>query len=157
MKIRHAMAIVLSGVLWMGIGVFLLFKGFSLLLHPVANGSSVLLSFLQPFTGRGEAPLILVSLGLVIGFLKGRLILSKTATRIIRGIISKPNPFPIKDLYSKGYLLILGSMCLLGMTLRWVPIAYDLKGVLDVAVGSALINGSAFYFRYFAEKKSKAQ
>ena len=45
---------------------------------------------------------------------------------------------------------------LMGMSLRWVSIPYDIKGVIDVAVGSALANGSAFYFRYFAEQKTKA-
>lgn len=156
MKIRHGTAIVLSGTLWIMVGVMLLFKGFSLLLHPAVGQSSSLLPFIQSIAGKQEAPLVLVCLGLLIGFLKGRFVLAKTAERVIRGIVSQPNPLAWNSLYSRGYLMVLLSMAVMGMSLRWIPVPYDLKGLVDVAVGSALTNGSAFYFRYFAEKKKKA-
>lgn len=151
MKIRQSMAIVLSGALWMGVGVFLMMKGFSLVLSPVFLGSKPpLLSWLYEWTGSFEqAAFFLICLGMMIGFLKGRLVLSKTASRVIRRIVSLPNPCSIASIYPPSYLLILSSMVLLGISFKWMPIPYDIKGLIDVAVGSALINGSAFYFRHF--------
>ncbi len=157
MKIRHGLAIVLSGVIWMGAGFFLLLKGFSLLLHPQIGKTAILIPLMNSFGAGGEqASLVLVSLGLVIGFLKGRVVLGKAANKVIGRILSLHNPFPISSLYSRSYVILLSSMIALGVCLRWIPVPYDVKGVIDVAIGSALINGSAFYFRYFAEKKTKA-
>lgn len=157
MKIKQGFAIVLSGMIWMGVGVMLLVKGFSLLLHPVAGASSVLLPYFDAFSvSREQASLVLVSIGLVLGFLKGKLILAKSARRVITRIVSMSNPFPFTKIYGKSYLILLGSMILLGVSLRFIPVPYDLKGVIDVAIGSALTNGSAFYFRHFGEQKKKA-
>ncbi len=156
MKIRHGLAISLSGVLWMLIGVFLLLKGFSLLLHPSSDQAPSLLPYLTSLTTQPEqGSLLLVSIGLIIGFIKGRLVLAKTATRIIRKIESLPNPCSLASVYGPSYLILLASMMGLGMLLNKLPVPYDLRGVIDIAVGSALTNGSAFYFRHFAEAKRK--
>jgi hypothetical protein len=45
------------------------------------------------------------------------------------------------------YFLLIGSMILLGISLKWLPIAPEVRGVVDVAVGSSLINGSLQYLR----------
>lgn len=152
MKIGRNAAIIMSGLTWIGIGVLLLTKGFSLILSSVSIGqAAVLLPHLQVVAGGfQQAALILVGIGLFVGFLKGRLVLEKSASRIITRIVSLPNPCSLSSVYSRSYLILIASMMGLGMGLRWIPIPYDLKGVIDVAIGSALINGSAFYFRYFA-------
>lgn len=156
MYIRHALAIICSGLLWMGIGIFLLLKGFSLLLHPEIQGIPLLLPYLTSMTTRPEqGSLLLVSFGLLIGFIKGRLILSKTARRIIARIGSLPNPCKLSAIYPTPYLFLLLGMMSLGILFKWLPIPYDIKGIIDIGVGSALMNGSAFYFRYFAEKRHK--
>lgn len=156
MRIRHGLAIALSGVLWMAIGIFLLMKGFSHLLHTSPDQAPALLPYLGSLAKQPEqGSLILVSIGLLIGFIKGRLILSKTAARVIAKIQSLPNPCPLSSVYGPSYLILLAGMVCLGMLVRWLPIAYDIKGVVDVAIGSALTNGSAFYFRHFADAKRK--
>lgn len=157
MKIRHGVAIVLSGIIWMGIGVLLLIKGFSLLLHPVDDKSAFLIPYMGSFAAQKEqASLVLVSLGLLIGFFKGRFMLAKAAAKVIARILSLPNPLPFASLYTRSYVILISSMMILGMSLRFVQIPYDIKGVIDVAIGSALINGSAYYFRHFAEQKRNA-
>ncbi len=156
MKIKQGLAIVLSGMIWMGVGVMLLIKGFSLLLHPVIGASSLLLPYFDAFSvSREQASLVLVASGLVLGFLKGRFVLAKSASRVIARIVSLPNPLPITKMYGRSYVILLASMILLGMSLRFLPVPYDLKGIVDVAIGSALTNGSAYYFRHFAEKRAK--
>lgn len=150
MKIRQNVAIALSGVTWMGIGILLLVKGFSLVLMP--NGNGALLPFLKSVIGSTEqACLVLVCLGLFIGFLKGRLVLSKSANRIIKHITALPNPCSLSSVYPKSYFILLGSMMSLGMLFKWISMPYDVKGLLDIAIGAALTNGSAFYFRHFAQ------
>ncbi len=156
MKIRHGAAIIFSGALWMGVGVLLLVKGFSLLLHPAVGKVSLLMPYMGSFAEQKEqASLILISIGLVIGFFKGRFVLAKSAARVIARIVSLPNPCSVFSMYTRSYVILIGSMMLMGMSLRWVSIPYDIKGIVDVAIGSALTNGSAFYFRYFAEQKKK--
>lgn len=156
MKIRQGVAIILSGSIWMVVGVFLLTKGFSLLLHPLLGQKPLLLPYINSFGVRAEqASLVLVTLGLFIGFLKGRLILAKTAAKVIKRILGLPNPCSLFSIYARSYLILLSSMILLGISMKWFSIPYDIKGVVDVAIGSALTNGSAFYFRHFAEQKRK--
>jgi len=156
MKIRHGLAIGLSGALWMGIGIFLLMKGFSLLLHPSPESTPLILPRLGSLVkDPAQASLVLVSIGLVIGFIKGRFILAKTAARIIKKIESLPNPCALKSVYGPGYLILLGCMMGMGIMLNKFSVPHDLRGIIDVAVGSALTNGSAFYFRHFAEAKRK--
>jgi hypothetical protein len=38
-------------------------------------------------------------------------------------------------------------MILLGLSMRFMPILIDVRGVIDVAIGFALLNGSMLYFR----------
>jgi hypothetical protein len=38
-------------------------------------------------------------------------------------------------------------MVLLGLVIRFLPIPIDARGLVDVAIGSALINGAMLYFR----------
>jgi hypothetical protein len=41
---------------------------------------------------------------------------------------------------------LIGAMVGLGVTLRFLPIPVDLRGFIDTAVGSALVNGAMLYF-----------
>jgi hypothetical protein len=89
MKVRQGVAIALSGVTWMGIGILLLVKGFSLILTPAAlSVGAVFLPKLSSLVGSAQqASLLLVCLGIFVGFLKGRLVLSRSANRIISRIL----------------------------------------------------------------------
>jgi len=155
MKIRQGAAIALSGITWMGVGILLLTKGFSLILTPQGPESMALFTpKLVSLAGSAQqVALILVCIGLLVGYLKGRFVLSKTASRVISSIVSQPNPLPLTSIYPRSYLILLSSMIALGLSLKWISMPYDLKGVIDIAIGSALTNGSAFYFRHFTKRK----
>ncbi len=156
MKIRQSTAIVFSGLLWMVVGISLLFKGFSLLLHhPVGEVGLVIPSLVAQLGQVEQVSLGLISVGLMIGFIKGRWVLAKTAKCVTQRILSLPNLCPISSIYSRSYLIMLSSMILLGVSMKWLAIPYDVKGVIDIAIGSALTNGAALYFRHFAEAKNK--
>ena len=155
MKIRQGIAIAFSGILWMGVGILLLVKGFSLILTPLAGSKGTFIySYMFSLSGNAQqAALLLICLGLLIGFFKGRFVLNKTAARVIRRIQKLPNPCSVFSLYSPSYLALLSSMILLGVLLKFIPIPFDIKGIIDVAIGSALTNGSSFYFRHLTAQK----
>ncbi|MBM3197639.1 MAG: hypothetical protein FJZ58_00090 [Chlamydiae bacterium] len=155
MRIKQSMALILSGGLWMCVGIFLLHKGISLVLHG-GSGEAYFLLKLQRLTGSLEqASLIGVSLGLLLGFFKGRFVLAKTAKKVIARIYQQPDPFPIRHLYAPSYLILLGAMMALGGILSMGILPYDVRGIVDIAIGAALANGSALYFRQLSDKKKR--
>ncbi|MDJ0652314.1 MAG: hypothetical protein QNJ27_04850 [Simkaniaceae bacterium] len=147
-------AILLSGALWIGVGVLLLIKGIWYLKDAritVINGTQKgfsLIKKLTEFTNNLEqAILILLCGALFIGFFKGRVILKRSVNRVVNRIRSQPSPLFLKNIYSKGYLFLVGGMMCTGMVCKYLPFPLDVKGFVDFTVGAALINGSVLYFR----------
>ncbi len=147
-KITHKRAFLLSGGLWFLIGALLmvksmtLFKQAALLSHlPMIRLSTFLL-------GEGEIALLgIAMLGLLVGYIKGKTVLSKSAMRAIERIHRYPSPFAIKHLYTLPYFFIILGMMGLGLLLRFCSIPVDIHAVIDLSVGSALIYGSSMYFK----------
>ena len=107
-----------------------------------------LLASLAKLAGSNQqAALLLIVLSLAVGFIKGRLVLSKSAQRVVRRILSLPNPIHLSQAYSKGYLMLVGGMVLMGMSLKWLNLPLDVRGAIDVAIGSALMNGALAFIR----------
>jgi len=151
MKFSQTQWIVFSGALWLFVGILLLTKGLGLIILTVhfPNLSSAFFSTMaSKIASRDQAALLFVTIGLLVGFMKGRFVLSKTVERVVLRIVSFPNPVAFKDVYTKQYYLLIGGMMSLGMLLKWIPIPPDVKGFIDVAIGSALINGAVLYFRH---------
>ncbi|MCB1085057.1 MAG: hypothetical protein KDK60_03035 [Chlamydiia bacterium] len=156
MKIKHRSAILLSGALWLAIGVMLLVKGMHYLIDagnaalkggPVSPYSP--LSLIGRFSKNPQqSALILLSISLILGLFKGRVMMKKAVVRIVKRVQTFENPFPIKKLYPPAYLLLIGGMMAMGMAFKYLPFPMDVKGFIDAAVGSALINGAMLYFRF---------
>ena len=125
----HRTWIYISGLIWAVVGFALLYKGLGILSRAVSP----------------ETASWWIAAGLLVGFIKGRFVFAKTVQRMSSRIASLPLPIRIRDVYSKGYWILLGSMMLLGFALRFVPLEW--RGFIDVAVGSALINGALLYFK----------
>lgn len=126
--------LILSGVIWLIIGGFLLSMGLYLLI-------------LQSSSQNREHVVILVCLGLILGFIKGRFILFKTAQKAVKRISLIPKPISILQAYPPIYLGLILGMMLLGIVLKWLEITSSIRGVIDVAVGFALMNSSRAYFQ----------
>lgn len=153
MKFTPTIAIVASGILWLIIGIFLLTKGLNLVVlatHAEQFGvRSTLIPYVTTFvSGREQAALLLITVALIVGLLKGRLVLIKSVKRVVARIHSLPQPLKINQVYSWGYLAIIAGMMGLGMLIRVLKLPADIHGLVDVAIGSALINGSMIYFRF---------
>lgn len=124
--------IFVSGLIWVAAGFMLLYKGLRFLSDGVDAQNQARATWL-------------IAVGLLIGFIKGRFILSKTVRRLVLRIVSLEQPIRAKDVYPMSYWILLSSMMAMGFLLRYVPLEW--RGCIDVAIGSALLNGSLLYFR----------
>lgn len=122
--------IVISGAVWCIVGGFLLSLGLYLLISSPQKNI-----------------MIFIPLSLALGLIKGHFILSKTAQKAVKRVLLISEPISFIQVYPPIYLGLIASMMLLGVGLKWLEIAYYIRGVIDVAVGFALMNASTTYFR----------
>lgn len=149
LKLSHSTMTFVSGAIWMGIGVFLLQLGINLLFTPVfdINAASPLINLFKGILPHYEASIMIASVALYAGFLKGKHVLTKTAIKTVERIRSLPNPAPLTEMYGPKYLLLIAFMMGLGMCMKFFGLPNDIRGAIDIAVGSALINGAMHYLR----------
>jgi hypothetical protein len=163
-KLSHKTLIVLSGFIWMGIGCMLLSLGINFLvesaLHEQAlySGNYPVIDGIASFAGGLEqAALVLVAFSLLIGYLKGRYVLGKSAYKGVERIRLFSNPTSLTNIYSAKYYILLAAMVGLGMSVKFLGLPVDVRGMIDVAIGSALINGAMIYFRLAFERNVATQ
>ncbi len=96
---------------------------------------------------RVDSALVIICVALLVGFVKGRMVLSKSVARIVGHLRAQVAPISWKKAYDRKYYLILAIMMGIGMGLRFVSIPDGVRGFIDVTIGSALINGAVLYFR----------
>lgn len=159
MQLSHRLAITISGLVWFAIGLLLMIKGMGFLNEALAmHASGGLLSKLVPIAGsREQAGVLMVAVALLIGFIKGRVVLAKTVKRTVERILSLPQPLEWRRLYGARYYVLISIMMALGLSMKWFGLPIDIRGGIDVAIGSALMNGALLYFRYaMAMRKAKS-
>lgn len=149
MRIGYISGIVISGMIWLGIGCMLTFKGVFLLASALVSSEKYL--WIETLTrlckNRDQATMFLVFIPVVIGILKGRFVLSKSVEKFVKRLLLKPSPIHLKDLFSRNYVILIFSMMMLGVLIRFSPISQDIRGSIDLAIGSALVNGAFLYFK----------
>jgi hypothetical protein len=155
-KFRHSTLIALSGLLWFAVGISLLSLGLSLVMgavQQIQDGQSPDNYPLLSLTGSVSlAACTILASGMLLGFLKARLVLAKSVNRVVQRIRNLPEPASLFTIYNLPYCILIGSMILLGMTIRFIGLADDIRGFIDITIGTALFNGSSFYFRNAKEK-----
>jgi hypothetical protein len=161
MRLSKATWIAISGVIWFIVGMGLLTLGLNFIVYKaqIDRGETTsLIARIAPLVGgRDQAAVVHIVFGLIIGFMKGRFVLVKTVRRVVERILKLPHPIKISDVYSKGYLLLIAAMVLLGLSMKWFGAPMEIRGTIDVAIGSALMNGAIAYFRLsFAAHKQQA-
>lgn len=135
-----------SGGAWFTIGVVLLSAGMKFVLAALeGNASRWLHQLMQIAGGREEGALLLIVLGLLVGFIKGRFVMVRAVQRMVKKLEQLSDPIPFSKAYGVRDLFLIGGMIGLGIGLRFVPL--DVRGFIDVAVGAALMNGAMCYFR----------
>ncbi len=139
----------LAGAVWLIVGMFLLVKGVQLFKAALANpDTTVLAGGLGTLTGSiDNAVVALIAIALVLGSIKGRFVLKRSAEREIARIHGQGDKLSLTQLYSGRLCILIVLMMALGMLLRFTGVPVDVRAVVDVAVGSALIRGAMVYFR----------
>lgn len=160
MKFEKYQLITLAGFLWFVLGITLLTKGLYLMIltaHLSGEKAGPILNvFMYAFTG-GIVPaaLTILLLGVVLGIMKGRWALGRAATLLVRRIYPMRGKIHVAKLYRiHDYLLIVGIIAL-SRLLNWIEVPNDVHSLIDIAVGSALINGAMVYFRYAIQVKDQ--
>ena len=152
LKFSHTTLIVISGFIWMAVGISLLSLGLGFMLegtHSLRLSDFPLLSILSPYMGgTEEAALLIIAISLFIGYLKGRYVLGKSANQGVERILTFTNPTHLKNIYNAKYYILLAAMVTMGVSIKYLGIPKDVRGMIDVIVGAALINGAMFYFRW---------
>lgn len=146
MRLKHTHLVVLSGLLWLGIGLLLMTKGLYFITQ--ASGDCKMLSQLAPYVGtREQGMVLLIALALLAGLIKARTVLLKAVKKVVTRIVSLESPVSIGMIYDKRYYALMGVMMGMGLMMNWLQVPADVRGTIDVAIGSALINGAMAYFR----------
>ena len=128
-----------AGLIWIIVGLFLIYRGSGL----------YNLAVIEQNTGKGTL-IISVILGVVIGIIKGKFVLSKTALRNRNRINQLVPPLSIHQIFSGAFYGLIAGMMVLGFLLREFN-AY-LGGYVVVAsiycgIGMALIAASSVYWK----------
>jgi hypothetical protein len=150
MSKRCTFWIAFSGLVWFVMGTFLLVFGVKLIVYAsLEQGKEAFLlgKLLHVMKSKERAALLLLVSALLLGFMKGRLVLSKTVARVVKRIATLPEPIKASQVYPVGYIALIGCMVLLGVSMKWLHVPFDVRGGIDVAVGTALMNGAMLYFR----------
>ncbi|HIE64355.1 MAG: hypothetical protein ABGX83_09595 [Nitrospira sp.] len=140
MNISKEMHLKVAFFWWGAVGTMLLIVGSGLLF----GGRSLSVLNTGP-TSPGTAQWVGLAIALCIGFIKGRFVFRKVARRYIKRIQALPEKSPVYMTFSlKSWGLILCMMAL-GMILRALETPHLVRGVIDIAVGLALVLGSKNY------------
>ena len=128
-----------AGLIWIIVGLFLIYRSSDL----------YNLAVIEQNTSKGTL-IISVILGVVIGIIKGKFVLSKTALRNRNRINQLVPPLSIHQIFSGAFYGLIAGMMVLGFLLREFN-AY-LGGYVVVAsiycgIGMALIAASSVYWK----------
>jgi hypothetical protein len=161
-KFKHSTLITIGGALWMTMGIFLMNMGLRLIAeksviiaHTQEGG--LLKSLSSVFGGIEEAGIALIGIALAIGYFKGRFVLAKTVAKMVARIRTFKAPVSLRHIYAPKFYLLIGLMMGLGFLFRVLQVPHDVRGVIDVAVGAALINGAVLYFKQAKDIKKEEQ
>ncbi|MBD1841676.1 hypothetical protein H6F78_26470 [Coleofasciculus sp. FACHB-64] len=77
-----------------------------------------------------------------LGLIKGKLILDRTANRVINRVetLQEPNPFKsIFQMFGVKTIALIVAMMTIGIGLRRAGVSFEVRGLIYIAVGAALL------------------
>jgi hypothetical protein len=122
------------GMIWFAVGFYLLSLGLRLVVYKSNDWVDE--------TGACFA----IAAALFCGFCKGKFVMRKAAHKAILRLETLGEKIPIGQVFGRRYFILIAIMMSLGILLRFVDPFF--RGVIDVAIGAALIHGSLHYFTY---------
>ncbi len=147
--LSHKSLILIAGIAWLGMGLYLMPLGLRYLESCLTNpGYTPLITSLQSLVSNPDyAVVLIIAIALAVGQMKGRVILAKAANREISRIRSLPNPSPLQHIFSSRFYMLMAIMMSLGIGMTLLAVPLDIRGFIDTIVGVALIQGSIIYLR----------
>lgn len=146
-SLTRSRLLTIAGGTWIAIGALLLNMGVRYLMQGAQGRHSPLFSNLVTWSGgTEEAVALLTIIGCLLGYIKGRTVLRRAAHRTAARL-EAANTARLSDLYNKGTCALILVMMLLGQMMSYFDLAYDIRGLIDTAVGLALLRGGATYFQ----------
>lgn len=158
MVITKRFIITMSGLIWLVMGVVLMSKGLQFLVASsnLSHGYPPLIAKLTSLAGGTEqAALFLIVVALFLGFVKGRGVLAASAKKSIHRICSLEEKISFRHLFTGRYLLLMALMIGMGRSMTYFNVSLDIRGFIDVVVGSALIHGALSFTRFPLKKRVK--
>jgi hypothetical protein len=147
MYLKKQTLMFMAGAVWLIVGAALIAKGVGLMLSAL-HGKAALV-------GSAPVAMILLIVGMVVGMLKGRFALSRSAMRTIGRLSPMEGPVRLTQLYRIQDIVLIAAMVALGRILHLTHCPGDIHGFIDVAVGTGLVYGAVVYFRFaFAKTAS---
>lgn len=96
-----------------------------------------------PYLGFLDQPHLLGGgLALGVGLLKGKLILDRTANRVIERVngLNEPNPFKsVFQMFGAKTIALILAMMGIGIVLRVAGVSFEVRGLIYLAVGGGLL------------------
>lgn len=158
-KARHTTFHHIAGMIWFIVGSFLMVIGIRYLVEAAQNpaaGHTLIGALGSIAGGKEQAACILVAIGLFIGNLKVRYVLHKVVARLSSKILTLPDPAHAKFVFGFRYFALVLIMMGIGLLMKVLDIPGDIRGFIDIAVGSALITGSLHFFKKGRSLKNRS-
>ncbi len=129
----------LAGSLWALVGLFL-----------IVRGAVMYQTALDTQNASQTALAVSITLSVLLGIIKGRFVLSKTARRNKSRIDSLEEPLKVHHVYTKSFYFLIAGMILLGVTLRTFNEylgGYVVVAAIYCGIGLALMVSSLVYWK----------
>jgi hypothetical protein len=127
----------IAAVIWTVVGSGLLAMG-------------ALFWFHLPYLGFLDREHLLIgSAALGVGLLKGKFVLDRMANRVIERVetLAEPNPFKsVFQMFGAKTLALIAAMMGIGIVLRVAGVSFEIRGLIYLAVGIALLWSSRCYW-----------
>lgn len=147
MYLKRKTLLFIAGGVWFSSGLYLMILGLRFLEASVNTSSTPFLSLLEHYLSRDYALVMVIVAAIILGQLKGRSVMTRAALRASNRILHLPEPAHIKNLYSGRFYLVIVFMISLGVVLKLLQLPLDVRGAVDVVIGTALIQGAVVYFK----------
>lgn len=135
----------LLGVLWLFSGILLFSKGVRLLLDIQAY---------RLWPAKSEIIALLICIGLFLGQFKAKIVLRKAANKKILAMHSQ-GTLTFFQIFNFRYIFLIATMIFLGFLLKFSHTPCDIRGMINVTIGTALIQSSIFYFKAIQTQPKK--
>jgi len=147
MILKKKYQLILLSLIWFCVGIFLLRKGIYFSFSETIKSSFLHQALKTVLADSLQIGFLLILTGLFLGHLKAKKVFAKIVERTLKNLEAHKDPAPFSTTFNKRFFLLIGLMMLLGIALSALGCPTDIRALINVAVGSALIRASFMLYR----------